>query len=441
MINLKESQYNIFIPYKNKTLIFNTLNSCFIEIDNNIKQVIKNIHDSNENFLNEYKQVISVLKSCGIIIDDNIDEIDILRKEKQTNRDFDRNFEFTIAPTLQCNFKCSYCYEKRMSACMTSNIIDLICQKIKQVAEKKKNIVVNWFGGEPLLVKNIIVNISTRIIEICKLFNVEYTARMVTNGYLLDDKTINMLKSLNINAIQITIDGPPNIHNFRRPLKNKKKETFQTILNNVKQAQKAGMEIKIRINIDKTNSFGVEKLLEIFAKNDLHDCSFNLGHIKSYTNTCKSCENTVLSIQEYAIYMVNLEKLLLKHKLRTSKFLSFANTNKFTNYCCADKPNSLVIDPFGNLFKCWTDIGNSKASFGNIHTSNDTSTNISSNSKKYIQWDPLNYKKCLKCEVLPICKGGCPYMGLQLGETECAPWKYNLIDMLKLRYDNYEKHN
>lgn len=439
MINLKESQYNIYIPYKNKTLIFNTLNGCFIEIDNNTKQVIKNIHDSNENFLNEHKQMISVLKSCGIIIDDNIDEINILKKEKQTNQDFDRNFEFTIAPTLQCNFDCSYCYEKIMSGCINKKVIDLICQKVKQEAEKKKNIIINWFGGEPLLAKDTIFKISTKIIEICNFFNVEYKAGIITNGYLLDDKTIDMLKNLNINTVQITIDGPPNIHNFRRPLKNEKKATFQTILNNVKQAQKAGMEIKIRINIDKTNFFEVEELLEILSKNDLHGCLIKLGHIKSYTNACKLSKDTVLSVQEYATYMVNLEKLLLKYRFKTSESLLF--TNKFTNYCSANKPNSLVIDSWGNLFKCWTDIGNSKASFGNICASDNTNTNISSNSKKYIQWDPLNYKKCLQCEVLPICKGGCPYMGLQLGEPECAPWKYNLIDMLKLRYDNYGKYN
>ena len=103
MINLKESQYNIYIPYKNKTLIFNTLNGCFIEIDNNTKQVIKNIHDSNENFLNEHKQMISVLKSCGIIIDDNIDEL-TLHTTKVVGFLFQRplhcykSFSFTRSP-------------------------------------------------------------------------------------------------------------------------------------------------------------------------------------------------------------------------------------------------------------------------------------------------------------------------------------------------------
>lgn len=51
-----------------------------------------------------------------------------------------------------------------------------------------------------------------------------YSASIVTNGYLLTEKVAKQLKKLNIENVQITLDGPAYIHNKRRYLKASKNQ-------------------------------------------------------------------------------------------------------------------------------------------------------------------------------------------------------------------------
>ncbi len=42
---------------------------------------------------------------------------------------------------------------------------------------------------------------------------------LITNGTLLTEGIFNELMRYNLQSIQVTIDGPPEIHNKRRPMK------------------------------------------------------------------------------------------------------------------------------------------------------------------------------------------------------------------------------
>jgi len=59
------------------------------------------------------------------------------------------------------------------------------------------------------------------------------------------------------------------------------------------------------------------------------------------------------------------------------------------------------------------------------------------NRTKYEAWDPFEKSLCRDCNILPICMAGCPYDGMRINSPEkgvCIPWKYNLEEMLTLRY-------
>ncbi|WP_343750137.1 radical SAM protein, partial [Paraclostridium ghonii] len=113
---------------------------------------------------------------------------------------------------------------------------------------------ITWYGGEPLLAKDIIAEFSKRVIEITEREGVYFSSYIVTNGYLIDDEVIQIFKDSKITGAQITIDGPPIIHNKRRILKNSSDETFDKIVGNIKKLIAGGISnVAIRINIDKTN--------------------------------------------------------------------------------------------------------------------------------------------------------------------------------------------
>ena len=50
-------------------------------------------------------------------------------------------------------------------------------------------------------------------------------------------------------------------------------------------------------------------------------------------------------------------------------------------------------------------------------------------------WSPFDFDKYQKCNILPICMGGCPYEGQKSGKPDFEKWIYNLIDTLKFTYD------
>ena len=69
---------------------------------------------------------------------------------------------------------------------------------------------------------------SKKFIEICDKYGVRYQANIITNGYLLNKEIVKELEDIHVKHIQVTIDGPKDIHDKRRFLKGKQ-GTFDKI--------------------------------------------------------------------------------------------------------------------------------------------------------------------------------------------------------------------
>ena len=80
--------------------------------------------------------------------------------------------------------------------------------------------VVNLPGwhGEPLLQMDRLVDLSRKMRDVCTRADCKYTASIVSNGYLLDRETAERLKEQQVADAQITLDGPRDVHDERRPL-------------------------------------------------------------------------------------------------------------------------------------------------------------------------------------------------------------------------------
>lgn len=208
--------------------------------------------------------------------------------------------------------------------------------------------------------------------------------------------------------------------------------TFNKILENIKKLVAKNIEVSIRVNIDKTNGDKIEELLDVLKSNKLDKCVVNLGHVKPYTSACSSIMPTCFSTEEYAHMNTKYQSILENKGFNSSAYPYYPGTK--SNYCCADSMSSFVIDPKGNMYKCWNDVGNISRKVGNVSES-DKSIDINPLHTKYMLWSPFDYKECLDCNVLPICMGGCPYEGQKNNKPDCEKWKYNLIDTLKFTYD------
>ena len=316
---------------------------------------------------------------------------------------------------------------------MSEKVVRAILDKVDEVAAKKEPVSITWYGGEPLLAKDLIFRMSKQMIETCSRHGSSYKAYMISNGYLLTEEIVEKMKEAKITGVQITVDGPPDIHNMRRKLKNSSSPTFEKIIDNIKLLRKHDISVGIRINIDKTNVERLEEVLDIFIEHGLKDCNVNLGHVKAYTESCASICSSCLSTKEYADESLKYQELLYKKGFESVFYPYYPGVK--ANYCCADSITSYVIDPEGYMYKCWNDIGRQEFSVGNILKEVEGTNQMMMNHINYLLWSPFKHEKCRECPVLPLCMGGCPYNGIKfLHSPECEKWKYNLIDVLKRTY-------
>ncbi|MDR1260315.1 MAG: radical SAM/SPASM domain Clo7bot peptide maturase [Oscillospiraceae bacterium] len=431
---MKASKYNVFFNYKGKDLAFNGITSAFAEVDEDFCKVMRNIDSLNvDNVDKKTKKLIEEMKLGFFIVDKEVDELNLLKFNSLSGKFSSHGLVLTIAPTLVCNFACPYCYEGSQNGVIEKEVIDAIYARVEAIAKKKEPISITWYGGEPLLVKDIIWKMSEKLIEICKKRKAPYSSYMISNGYLINDNIIEQMKKAQITGIQITVDGPPDIHNSRRKLKNSSEPTFNVILEHIKMLTNAGVSVNVRVNIDKTNQDDLEELLDIFIEEGLQDCDIALGHVRDYTTACAAISGTCLTTKEYAEESHRYQNVLLKKGFTAVEYPYYPGAK--ANYCCADSLTAFVVDPQGNLYKCWNDIGNAKRRVGNLKE--EKNFGISNLFFEYLLWSPFDKQTCVDCEVLPLCMGGCPYNGLRNKKPDCEKWKYNLLDVLKTRYDIY----
>ena len=252
---MKVSKYNFYYNLNEREwIIYNTRTLGLSVLTNDELNEIKYIQEGNSSCCKDSELQKELFKS-GFLVEDECDELKIIKNRLFKNRYSENVLNITIAPTLECNFKCPYCYEckgeekshNKMTLDIENKIIEFVAKKVTN--SKKLSIV--WYGGEPLLAFDIIVRMSNMLIEICKQNGVEYEASMITNGYLLDTVTIEDLKKIKIQSLQITLDGNEKIHDSKRMLKNNE-GTYNKIIKNLKLIQR-DIPCTIRHNVDRNN--------------------------------------------------------------------------------------------------------------------------------------------------------------------------------------------
>lgn len=438
----KPSYYNFFFEAKDGThLAFNALSGGFAIIkDENYGKVMEIMANPNK-VSGEGQKLLNGIVKGRFIISEDTNEIDILKVRNWSARFNNRLLNLTIAPTLNCNFRCRYCYEIQKGiiskARMNLTVKRALLKFIGKERETLSAINVTWYGGEPLLDLDTIKEISKGIKKLCEEKGIRYMATMVTNGYLLRKEVLEDLFNCGIKSFQITLDGPPSIHNHFRPLRDGS-PTFSKILKNIKDAvssEKFG--IQIRVNISQENLTATKDLIELLESERLRD------KVKIYPGRIFS-NNELLTQKcldefEFHLLEVDFSNTLLSHnwRVRLPKLVR-------ASYCAADKLSSYVVDPLGNLYKCWEFIGDEPFKVGSITKEGESQLN--SNITYWLSNDPFQIEECRKCKFLPLCMGGCIRESIvskiKKGITErgrCISLKDNLERKLEIFYYAHQK--
>lgn len=411
------SKYNIIENFKDKTIIYNTLSTGILNLN---KEYSSHLDKMITHGIFEKTDLVNELIKGGMLYKEYIDEVGLININSLKSRFNETTALYTIAPTMECNFKCDYCFEQgkrynTMSDKVMKDTIDFIVDK----SINAESVEITWYGGEPLIAIDKIEKITNEILNRLNK-NVKYNAGIVTNGFLLSKENAILLKKLGITRTQITLDGSMSTHDKRRPLLSGK-GSYSKIIKNIEECCDI-LDIVIRINVDKRNS---EEYIEIL--NELENLKV-LNKVELYIAPVESINDiasnkTCFNEKEFAKKQIEFLNAL---KEKNIKIKNTIGTN--LSICGAVSANSLLIDPLGDIYKCWNDVSNQKKSIGNILDK----SSINNEHIKWLNYNPLNKEECKECKLLPVCMGGCPYRALNSSKLQCDVQKYNLRNKLEM---------
>lgn len=408
-----KSQFNIEKIVNETAYVYNTLSSSFIQINSNEWTSIDNLDEETR----------KALYYNGFLVESHEDEINNYKFDFYSSIFSESGLGLFIAPTMQCNFNCFYCFEEghkkqgKMKKDVEDRVVDFI------VKNKKKPIGITWFGGEPLLGFDVMLSISRRIKE----KGVNYSSSIITNGSLLTPDKIEQLGDLHLKFIQISMDGLEKDQDSRRCFKDGR-PSFNIIINNIKcLLETTDIDLGIHVTVDKTNATGFEDLNQYckehfpsYFENKRLQVTFN----KVQDRTGFDSDNNCFSAED----LTNLAKkeIFRCHDCDKSGFLP---EKKFA--CMYRSRNYFSIDAEGYIYPCLECLGDTSKAIGSLK---DNKISIQKIKQCTLQYDPFDDEECKVCPVLPLCGGGCPrnYDKENLKEIRCTHYKKHLAELLPL---------
>lgn len=209
----KKSRFNfVYNRAENEVVIYNTYSKALVVLDNQEYKEFDNLTITSE-------EMITTLLNNHIIIEESFDEVGFLTYCHNLTKYSKEALHLVLATTMDCNFGCPYCYENRRKGKMSDEVQTAIIEFIRINLEKGvRSLDVTWYGGEPLLYPDIIKKMSVKIHELVTEYSCELNMYMVTNGYLLNPDLVEMIDSIGIVKVQITLDGLKDSHDARRHL-------------------------------------------------------------------------------------------------------------------------------------------------------------------------------------------------------------------------------
>lgn len=434
----KTSHYTHLFPFTeemDRYIMFNAFNQAtFLLPQEHLVQVRAVLNEGTFDSHAADPEVFRLLSDGRFIVPEELEEKELMRSRIKKGRQATELLFLTIAPTMGCNFNCSYCFEDEsfrkdfsgLSKDAEGQIVALVKHHIQVTGIKQLSI--SWFGGEPLTKIDIIEGLSARLKSLCDSYKVGYSANITTNGYLLNEHAIAVLAKYNTSYVKISIDGPPAVHDKRRMLLSGK-PTYQRIFDNAIKAS-SKVPVLIRINVDKSNYKVILELLNIIAavKTSTKKISVYLGIVEEHEFITDKFK-THMARRDFSETDFNFIIEASKRKLATWHLPSMIG-----NFCGADLDMGYMIGPLGELYACWADFGDHNKIIGYLGEEHLRNERL---KLDYTEFDVTQQDKCGSCTVMPLCTGGCSRERVFHNEPQCGVYKFNLAGRISEYVSQY----
>ncbi|PVZ72235.1 radical SAM/SPASM domain-containing protein [Pelagibaculum spongiae] len=435
--NQKISQYNIVVQLSTgDVLLFNSVTRAMSKLTvEEYKSYLLFLDGGTEKY-EDYSDIslIAGLSQDGFLVDENIDELELVKNQYFYARKNPEVMTLTIAPTMACNLACGYCFQgqDKDTKKITADIPDHIMGLIDHGSERLKRLSVTWYGGEPLMAKNEIFKLSDRMISYCDKGQIDFSAMIVTNGYFLTAEVASQLYSRRCHAAQVTIDGLQETHDAMRPMLSGR-GSFDVIMSNLAEVlEQTPLAISLRVNVGRQNVQECHELLIDLANRKFTEkgnFSVYFAPIDAATVESGTAFDTGLSKLEFSAALADLSE-----KSRALGLTGEATPPAgILGMCVAAQDNGYVINHLGDVHKCWDTAHDSEKRVG--HISDVAALTESDHGRLWQAWTPFDNEVCRSCKILPMCGGHCPHRFVFHGEGDehalpCPDWKWNTAEYL-----------
>ena len=420
---MRISSYFIEIELSNKIALINSLSGA-------IDQITPSTYENLKSWQLDKTQE-EYLRKRGHITEEQEKKF-AFKLWKALDKKYREDADIVICPSINCNFRCSYCFERSLQNCIDNGSIpvehlnlsheqvDTIFESLPKIQKRHKNIrpTITLYGGESLLAQNyeVIKYITKRANDM------DFSIFAVTNGYELS--TFHDLLGKNgISSLQISLDGMAEYHDKTRPTIDGQ-PTFEKILSEIEAVLDIkGLQITIRMNYDSSNISSVSQLSEYLTKRGILDNKKVTFYANLISMNHENKGKDYKALKQAKSLSLSTDFNLDGHMagLR-GQFENAIKENKPLQQVpmfCAANSSMYVFSPDGSIYSCWEGIYQEYSRIGKYEpklTWNNGILNRWHNERKL-----PNMPKCQNCRHLFFCGGGCTIQGFYKTDKWNAP--------------------
>ena len=313
---------------------------------------------------------VAALEAAGKLF--SVDKYEALASQYKNNSHVIKALCLHVAHT--CNLNCSYCFASQgkyqgdralMSLEVGKRAFDFLIEN----SGSRRNLEVDFFGGEPLLNWDVVKALVAYAREIEGKYNKNFRFTLTTNGMLLDDEVIDFANREMSNVV-LSLDGRREVHDrFRRDYAGN--GSYDQILPKFQRLveKREGKNYYVR------GTFTHENV----------DFTNDLFHMADLGFTELSMEPVVCPPSDpYALTEADLPKLFEQYEILAKEMIRRKKAgNGFTFYhymldlkngpCiykritgCGSGTEYMAVTPWGDLYPCHQFVGDEKYCLGNI---------------------------------------------------------------------------
>lgn len=306
-----------------------------------------------------------------------------------------------------CNLRCQYCFASTGDFGTGRKIMDIETAKraidfVIQRSGSRRNIEVDFFGGEPLMAMDTVKATVAYARSIEKKAGKCFRFTITTNGVLLDDENIDYINREMSNAV-LSLDGRPQVNDRMRKTVNGK-GSYEVI---VPKFQKlvAGRGTKDYYLRGTFTHYNLD-----FAEDVMHMADLGFRNVSVEPVVGEETCGYALKDEDLPVVLEQYEKLAEKLKGRADVNFFHFNVDLAQGPCvikrlrgCGAGCEYVAVTPEGDIYPCHQFVGNPAYKIGSL---SDGSFDMEL-SHRFSCLNIYTREECRDCWARFYCSGGC----------------------------------